>query len=279
MANIPEPVNPGFPEVYQWALEDDVVGGLDGTATRPVKELVERTKYLKDNLAAETTAREELAEDLDEMSQRVQAVEGKGGSLDAYDFGSSSPGIEDLTRYACENIWGVGGTWTWDPDEPWNSTYVIDTVTHTAVEIFSSTWVRNIYNILYHDQEEAEAKMEALFGAGGTFTWNTDNPPQSTYEISEETHYLIEIAGPYTLNHKWVLTNTPDTDPRVFSWQNAGQDTVGFANESVAGVVKSVADPGDGSMDGRVNVRPDGTMIVIGGGVDIKVDGWVLGVQ
>ena len=38
---------PGFLNVYQWDLEDEVIGGPDGVATRPIKELTERTKHLK----------------------------------------------------------------------------------------------------------------------------------------------------------------------------------------------------------------------------------------
>ena len=47
MANIQVPENPGFPGVYQWELDDDVIGGPDGTATRPIRQLTERTEYLK----------------------------------------------------------------------------------------------------------------------------------------------------------------------------------------------------------------------------------------
>jgi hypothetical protein len=237
--------------IYQIEEDDDVVGGPvpDGVANRQAKQLGDRTKYLKDSLDAEVTSREELAETVTEQGEdigglagRVNTLEGRGGPVDAHDFGSDSPGIEELTRYACENIWGGGGVWTWNATEPWNSTYVTGGVTHKAEEIFSATWVRNTYNVLYHDQGEAQAKMEARFGPGGTFTWDAADPPQSAYEVSGETHYLVEIAEPYTLNHKWVLTNTPDTTPRVFSWQNAGQDTVAVANEVLPGVVKSGGD-------------------------------------
>jgi hypothetical protein len=268
MANLPEQ-SVWAEGIYQIEEENDVMGGPEGTANRQGKQLGDRTRYLKDTLGAEITEREELAEtvasqgeDIGEISQQVQAIEGRGGSLDAYDFGSDSPSIEELTRYACENIWGAGGAWTWNADEPWNSTYVIDTVTHIAAEIFSSTWVRNTYNVLYHDQNEADTKMEARFGADGTFTWNADDPPQSTYEVNTETHYLIEIAEPYTLNHKWVLSNTPDTEPRVFSWQNVGQDVVAIANESIAGVVKSGGDVSVNGVTGQMEFN---------GGVNVPV--------
>jgi hypothetical protein len=37
---------PGFPDVYQWDLNDDVLGGVEGMATRPIKQLTERTANL-----------------------------------------------------------------------------------------------------------------------------------------------------------------------------------------------------------------------------------------
>jgi hypothetical protein len=51
MANISVPANPAFPDVYQWDFEDDVIGGEDGIATLPIKQLTERTAYLKDSPA------------------------------------------------------------------------------------------------------------------------------------------------------------------------------------------------------------------------------------
>jgi hypothetical protein len=237
--------------IYQLDEDDDVVGGPlpEGISNLQPKQLADRTKYLKDSLETEVEEREELAETVEEnaedigvIAQRVETLEGRGGPVDAHDFGSAAPTAEELTFYACENIWGAGGAWTWNEAEPWNSTYVLGGITHTASEIFSSTWVRNTFNDLYHDEALAQSKMEDRFGGGGTFAWNDDDPSQSTYIVSDETHYLIEIAVPYTLNHKWVLTNTPGTDPRVFSWQNVGQDTVAIANELLAGVVKSGGD-------------------------------------
>jgi hypothetical protein len=47
MANILEPQDPGFVNVYQIELGDDVAGGIDGIANRQAKELVERDAYLK----------------------------------------------------------------------------------------------------------------------------------------------------------------------------------------------------------------------------------------
>jgi hypothetical protein len=50
MANIPEPVNPGFPAVYEIAVDDDVIGGPGGTANRQAAGLVERTAFLNSRI-------------------------------------------------------------------------------------------------------------------------------------------------------------------------------------------------------------------------------------
>ena len=70
-----------------------------------------------------------------------------GGALKHYDFGTSDDVTQEaLTEYACQDIWGDGGVFTWDAAEPWNSTYEINGTTHTAVEIFNNTWVHNDYD-------------------------------------------------------------------------------------------------------------------------------------
>jgi hypothetical protein len=131
----------------------------------------------------------------------IDTQAGRGGALSAYDFGSDTPTAEELTLYACQDIWGTGGTWTWDSIDPANSSYVVDDVTHKAGEIFNNTWVRNTYN---------------------------------------------------DLNHKWILTNTPDTNPAVFSWADVGQDIVAQASDTFAGVAKLYNDLDDDNTDGSV---------------------------
>ena len=49
MSTIPEPANPGFPNVYEIQDDDDVKGGPDGISNRQAKELVERTAYINKN--------------------------------------------------------------------------------------------------------------------------------------------------------------------------------------------------------------------------------------
>jgi hypothetical protein len=47
-----------------------------------------------------------------------------------------------LTRYACEQIWGMEGLWT-DGDTLAESTYQVGAVVHHVTELFNSTWLRN----------------------------------------------------------------------------------------------------------------------------------------
>jgi hypothetical protein len=114
-----------------------------------------------------------------------------GGALSAHDFGTLTPTQEDLVEYYCVGIWGGydygAGTFTWDAEDPRESTYEIGEVTHTAGEIFNNTWFRN------------------------------------TYQDS---------------NHRFVITNTPDTEPSVFIVTDVGFDTVAQATDVLAGVMK-----------------------------------------
>ena len=48
MANITTPQNPGFPEVYEIQVDDDVLGGPDGTANLQARQLAERTAHLRE---------------------------------------------------------------------------------------------------------------------------------------------------------------------------------------------------------------------------------------
>jgi hypothetical protein len=115
MANIAEPVNPGFPAVYLIDLEDDVIGGEGGTSNRQGKQLVERTAYLKKAVETEVGEREEAVTDL---QQQVDTMKGRGGYLTAYDFGTPTPTQDQLTQYALGQIHQT------DQEKIWNGTHV-----------------------------------------------------------------------------------------------------------------------------------------------------------
>jgi hypothetical protein len=138
------------------------------------------------------------------LQAEIDLGNGRGGALTAHDFGTAAPTQAALIEYSCRDIWGDGGTFTFNAGDPRESTYVIGTtpeVTHKAGEIFNNTWVRNTYQ----DQ-----------------------------------------------NHKWVLTNTPDTAPTVYIWTDVGQDVVAGATDTYAGVAKLYNSYTGGNTDGSV---------------------------
>ncbi|MDR2660255.1 MAG: hypothetical protein LBC27_09780 [Spirochaetaceae bacterium] len=96
-------------------------------------------------LGDETAARQNADAALQAL---IDLGQGKGGALTAYDFGVPSSGLtqEQLIEYACEDIWGAGGEFAFDGDDPSASTYVIGGATRAAAEIFNNTRVRNKYN-------------------------------------------------------------------------------------------------------------------------------------
>jgi hypothetical protein len=157
-------------------------------------------------LSDERTARQNAIAALQAL---LDLGQGKGGALTAHDFGSATPAQEELIEYACSDIWGEGGAFTFDAGSPKDSAYVIGGVTHTASEIFNNTWVRNTYN---------------------------------------------------NENHKWVLANTPDTQPAVYTWTDAGHDVVAGATSAYAGVMKLFNDYTGDSLEGSVTQAAIATM-------------------
>jgi hypothetical protein len=155
MANLTETAQ-WVAEIYEIAVTDKVKGGPDGIANRQAEQLACRTQYLKTGL--ETAEKE------------INGIRGKGGFIDAHDFGDPAdtelyPTPEDfqaaLTAYALEQI-GISD----------------------RLEIFNGTKVTNAWN-----------------------------------------------------NHVWELANTPDTDPAVFWWSDAGNLTIAIAREGLPGIV------------------------------------------
>ncbi|MDR2150814.1 MAG: hypothetical protein LBO67_08425, partial [Spirochaetaceae bacterium] len=118
-----------------------------GVLNDPLSKLTHRTSAVKAMVEAESAARLE-AEIV--TASRLAALEGRGGPIAAHDFGSATPTQAALTQYACESIWGAGGTFAWNASTPAASTYTVEDDVHTAGEIFNATWVRNTYNSINH---------------------------------------------------------------------------------------------------------------------------------
>jgi hypothetical protein len=93
----------------------------------------------------------------------------------------------------------------------------------------------------------------------GTFTWNPSEPENSTYEIGGVTHTAGEIFNNTWFrniyddsNHRFVITNTPDTSPPVFIVTDVGVDTVAMATGILAGIAKLYNDVENSNTDGGV---------------------------
>ena len=88
MANLPDVTTPGFPEVYELAVDDPVAGGPDGVDNLPHKQLAERTLYLKQR--ADSTA------------SAVSAVDARVETLEASSVGSVGRAVPLAWEYGDE---------------------------------------------------------------------------------------------------------------------------------------------------------------------------------
>ena len=123
---------------------------------------------------------------IDDNSKDIEALQGAGGALTAYNFNTATPTQETLTKYAVDQIWPGNTNWAWNAANPAASTFTsADGVSRTAAEIFNSTWVNNTYD-----------------------------------------------------DHRWQLTNTQNTTPKVFEWADVGRDIVSVATATTAGIVR-----------------------------------------
>jgi hypothetical protein len=98
-----------------------------------------------------------------------------------------------------------------------------------------------------------------IWSAGGAFAYNSATPSASEYAIGGATHAAVEIFNNTWIrntynneNHKWVLTNTPDTLPAVYVWTDVGQDVVMGATDAYAGVAKLYNNYNGTNTDGSV---------------------------
>jgi hypothetical protein len=94
--------------IHGWEADDFVEGGPDGIDNVPLKELANRTTFLK----------QKMGEEVDELQEQIDGMKGRGGYLTAHDFGKANPAQQELTDYALEQI---GQT---DQTKIWNGTHI-----------------------------------------------------------------------------------------------------------------------------------------------------------
>ncbi|MDR3000558.1 MAG: hypothetical protein LBU89_04760 [Fibromonadaceae bacterium] len=178
-----------------------IQAALSGTAEQEdlerlkqrVTQNEQKIEWLEGSIYDDTAVRELIAQEANtrqnadsNLQMQLNAHRGQGGALTHYNFGKASNQIslQEFLGYAMPNIWGLGGTFTYNSSNPSQSTYVLNEHTYEASDIFNATWVRNDF----------------------------DN---------------------YTLQ----LINTPDTAPPIFAIENIGQISVSHATNSLAGIV------------------------------------------
>ena len=180
--------------------QESLQGQIDG-----INEKIPETASASNQLATESDINT-LQGQIDDNSKDIEALQGAGGALTAYNFNTATPTQETLTKYAVDQIWPGNTNWAWNAANPAASTFTdANGVARTAAEIFNSTWVNNTYD-----------------------------------------------------DHRWQLTNTQNTTPKVFEWADVGRDIVSVATATTAGIVRvgsgsqMVVNPatGDISLDG-----------------------------
>lgn len=106
--------------------------------------------------------------------------------------------------------------------------------------------------------------VDQIWVGNTNWAWNAENPAASTFtDANGVSRTAAEIFNSTWVNNlsdntRWQLTNTQNTEPKVFEWANVGRDIVAIANPTTAGIVRV----GDGSQ-----------MVVNASTGDISLDG------
>ena len=106
--------------------------------------------------------------------------------------------------------------------------------------------------------------VDQIWPGNTNWAWNAANPAASTFtDASGVARTAAEIFNSTWVNntyddHRWQLTNTQNTTPKVFEWADVGRDIVSVATATTAGIVRV----GDGSQ-----------MVVNASTGDISLDG------
>ena len=209
--------------------QESLQGQIDG-----INEKIPETASASNQLATESDINT-LQGQIDDNSKDIEALQGAGGALTAYNFNTATPTQETLTKYAVDQIWPGNTNWAWNAANPAASTFTdANGVARTAAEIFNSTWVNNTYD-----------------------------------------------------DHRWQLTNTQNTAPKVFEWADVGRDIVSVATATTAGIVRVGsgsqmvvnASTGDISLDGTKAESIRGTIGAVASNQGSSNSGLILGID
>lgn len=126
-------------------------------------------------------------------------------------------------------------------------------------------------DILNANQDDRIHNLEArTLGMGGYLTTYNfgKNPTQDALTryamtdigVSDPTEIFngTKVINSYN-KHTWVLTNTPDSNPAVFSWQDLGETQyIQYATNKTAGLVKSSTNELEGEIDALGHISING---------------------
>ena len=101
------------------------------------------------------------------------------------------------------------------------------------------------FNTATPTQETLTKHAVAQIWPGNTnWAWNAANPAASTFtDANGVARTAAEIFNSTWVNntyddHRWQLTNTQNTTPKVFGWADVGRDIVSVATPTTAGIVR-----------------------------------------
>lgn len=86
--------------------------------------------------------------------------------------------------------------------------------------------------------------VDQIWPGNTNWAWNAANPAASTFtDVNGVARTAAEIFNSTWVNntyddHRWQLTNTQNTTPKVFEWADVGRDIVAVATATTAGIVR-----------------------------------------
>lgn len=86
--------------------------------------------------------------------------------------------------------------------------------------------------------------VDQIWPDNTNLAWNASNPAASTFtDANGVARTAAEIFNSTWVNntyddHRWQLTNTQNTTPKVFEWADVGRDIVAVATATTAGIVR-----------------------------------------
>lgn len=86
--------------------------------------------------------------------------------------------------------------------------------------------------------------VDQIWVGNTNWAWNAANPAASTFtDANGVARTAAEIFNSTWVNntyddHRWQLTNTQNTTPKVFEWADVGRDIVSVATATTAGIVR-----------------------------------------